>query len=757
MAAGSIVISLLLATGSFETDTARAEKRLKAFQKQAEGVGKAIGVTLVAGATAAAAAFQLLVSSAAEFKDLEEQTGATAEDLASLSTAAAVAGTSVADIAGQANKLTKNLAGVDDESKAAGAALTALGIPIADFKKLDPVGQIDALTKGFGNFADGSEKTAVAMALFGKSGASMLNVFKELEGAGGRQVILTQQQIELADEYSDRQSRQVSTIKQYAQSAATDLLPALNDLTAVAKEVIAEFTGIDSSGKKLAGDSPVKEFADKAVDVLAFLIDSAQGVSRVFETIGLYIGGTAATMAAILSGEFGQAKTIAEEARADIEKVLSAEMFSQRLARLRAVGAAAASNTAAPAPPPPKPRLQPNGPADQSKKAKVQKTDQQTEAERYLESLDRQLDKTKDLTIVEHALADIQAKRISGLTPALTGEILARAEMLDLIKRSTEFRDGEIEVTTKLAKAQLADLEAIEKGNVELQHEIELLGLNAEQLAAVELQKVRVTRAEKESTLAKLEATGVDEKQLQVLQAEIEALTMRERLLGDKANKTADIAARDGAEKVDGDALRLRDSLDANLGDAFGDFVTGSKSAGDAFKRFSNSVIKDLLRIQAQKLAMEAISGAGGGWGALIGMFGSLFGLSSSGAGISDVGGNNAGMPAYGLATGTNYVPHDNFPARLHRGEAVIPREFNPAAGGKMPSSGGGVTIINQSSARVRPAGNDSQGNPKIIVEEVVEAAQARSAADFASGTGPQSTALRQRFGLGAGNLPKRG
>ena len=33
------------------------------------------------------------------------------------------------------------------------------------------------------------------------------------------------------------------------------------------------------------------------------------------------------------------------------------------------------------------------------------------------------------------------------------------------------------------------------------------------------------------------------------------------------------------------------------------------------------------------------------------------------------------------LATGTNYVPYDNFPALLHKGEAVVPAKYNPAIG----------------------------------------------------------------------------
>jgi hypothetical protein len=45
-----------------------------------------------------------------------------------------------------------------------------------------------------------------------------------------------------------------------------------------------------------------------------------------------------------------------------------------------------------------------------------------------------------------------------------------------------------------------------------------------------------------------------------------------------------------------------------------------------------------------------------------------------------------SGIPT--LAVGTNYVPRDTL-AYIHKGEAVVPKEYNPSAGG----TGGGVVI----------------------------------------------------------------
>ena len=337
MSAGSIIIDLLMRTGSFVTDTKRAQKQLKEFQKDVAGTAASLKNQLVGALAAAGVAlsFDALLQGAAKFKDLEEEVGASAESIASLSVAAATAGVPIESIAASALKLTKNLSGVDDESKAAGAALAALGIPIEEFKRLDPVQRIDALAKAFAGFADGPEKSAVAIALFGKAGAEQLRVFKALEEQGGRQVILTQQQIELADAFADRQSKLTGTLQAYAQVAVTDILPSLNDLTAVTSDIVRELVGVDAAGKKLAGDSSVAQFARGAADVLAFVADIAQGVVSLVQSIGVGFGANAAIVSAVLDGEFGQARTIAEEARNDIARILNPELFSQRLARLR--------------------------------------------------------------------------------------------------------------------------------------------------------------------------------------------------------------------------------------------------------------------------------------------------------------------------------------------------------------------------------------------------------------------------------------
>jgi hypothetical protein len=737
MAAGSITIDLLMKTGAFETDTKRAEQRLKAFQKTAENVGTAIGVAIAGGIAVATIAFKELTEAAGDFKDLEEQTGALAEDLASLAIPAAVAGKSVGDLATDMNRLTKNLSGVDDDSKAAGAALGALGIPIEAFKKLDPVGQIDALSEAFNGFADGSQKTAVAMALFGKNGAAMLNVFKELNAEGGRTKILTQEQIELADDYGDRQKKLTATIKAYAQAAAVDVLPAINDLTAGIKDLAAEFVGIDATGKKLSSESPVKEWAQSVADVLAFAIDAGDGVRRVFATLGVYIGGTAAVTGAILRGEFQAAKQIAAEARGDIEKVLSAETFRDRLQRLRAEAASGAGNQSAAetARLGRRPSLDFNG-AIKGDKAAAPK---QSEAERYLETLQKQTVKTEEQTQLEVALAEIQSGRLKGLTPLLEKQIIAQAKLLDQAKIEKRNRDDQIELETRYAQSVNKRIDDITRGNVELEKQIFAIGKSKDELAAYELQQTRVTLAEKESQRARSE---LDDERLQTLDAEIAALRERARLLGEKQDAETIDAGQKEAQKL-GD--NYRDTMSESIAEGILDGTRKGLDFTDIFRKelkaqFAKTVLEPLIR--------PVVSAQNEGVAALFKGLGGLFG----GGNTTDYRGTE--LPASlrgGAATGTNRLERDMI-TLVHEGEAIVPKAYNPAAGGV--GGGGSIQVINnlgvQATAREeRTQGGNGQQIRRLILDTV--------AGDLASGTGPTATAARSRLATGPGYVPRRG
>lgn len=350
---GSLVVSLGLDAASFTSGLTKAEFQARKFGEQlGEGIRNAATLAVASLATvgsaalAAGVAFDNLIKQAGDFQDLAEKTGGSAEGLASLAVAAGTAGVSMDAIAGASVKLTKNLTGVDDESKDAGAALKALGINIEEFKALKPEDQMVALASSLAGFEDGAGKTAVAVALLGKSGAEALPFLKALDEQGGKHVILTAEMIAKADEYSDKQAKARAELNLYAQALATQALPAMTAFTGAATDMIKEILGIDKGATDLKNNTAVKDFSEAAVRALAFIVDAGDGVVRVFQGIGMTIGAAAAQAVAASKGEFKQILTIGAEWKQDMSNLLNRPLFSEKVNARLAQQAEDAANAA---------------------------------------------------------------------------------------------------------------------------------------------------------------------------------------------------------------------------------------------------------------------------------------------------------------------------------------------------------------------------------------------------------------------------
>ena len=203
----------------------------------------------------------------------------------------------------------------------------------------------------------------------------------------------------------------------------------------------------------------------------------------------------------------------------------------------------------------------------------------------------------------------------------------------------------------------------------------------------------------------------------------------------------------------------LMNSLEQSISTAFGEFITGSASAGDAFKRLAATIIQELIRIEIQnaKLGKASLIGS------LFSGLGGLLGLGGGGHGGATA--LASGVPAAqslgvlgfakgGVFSGGNIMPFASggvvkgptlFPMAKGAGlmgeagpEAIMPLKRGPD--GKLGVAGGGanvnVNIINQAGAEV----DTRQNGPDIdvIIRKAV-------ASDIAGG-GQIYRAIGQRF-----------
>lgn len=794
-AAGSLVVRLGLDAAEYTQGLTKAEYQARQFGEaigtgiRNAAIGAVAGLTaLAASAGAAVAGFNSLIEKAANFQDLSEKTGASAEALASFGVAAGTAGTSVEAIAQASIKLTKNLTGVDDESKAAGSALAALGLNLKDFKALAPENQIEAVSKALAGFADGAGKTAVATALFGKSGADLLPFLKALEEQGGRQVILTAEQIKQADDYADRQAKAKAQLQQYAQSIATQFIPAITSLTGVLTDLIKETVGVSDSATNLANSNAVQRFAENAVENLSVLLDAVQLVGRGFDVLGTGIGASAATAGALLNRDFKQAANIQVEAAKDMfNKVanigdnLISQRLTKRMAEQRALAAQARQENRGFTPG--QPQLNFNGPTktgggggsdDPTKKILENNLKALENAAKEEEDILRSRNKMLDLYNGENLISTqayfegkrvAQSAAVSSQIALYDQEIAAlqkyqasagkqtdreaaqgkindliekrkrltreagetaiewgfkeRKALEDLAKQMNSINADVLELTGNLSAAtkirledqfgditkrltangdsaglaQVDRLKQLKQAQADYGQQSESVSRITEGLR---IEEERITLARQLGTTGELESLAKLGESRKAAVAQMQSIVSAQEAIAKASGNPALVQnaerARLELEKLAATADPLRDKFN-NLfsdaaGNAFSDFINGTKTAKEAFKSFTDTIFKELTSLIVKDLFKQLFSGGGSSTGGVGFDFGSL--LSGLFGGGKAVGG--------GVSAGKFYEVNENGPELLDvNGKQLL--MMGGRGGNITPSSklgGGRGIVINQ-------------------------------------------------------------
>jgi len=417
----------------------KATANLDALQQSAASVGATLGGSLAVGG------LTLLVKNAIDaadnLRDLSQQTGIAADTLGGLGFAATQNGGTLEGVASAAGKLNKSLAEAAAGSKEALAPFRALGISVKDAagatKNADVV--FAEVADKFKTYADGPEKSALALRIFGKAGAEQIALLNE-GGAALQSNIdyykrfssVTSEVADQADRFNDTLGKIGLIGSSLGTTIAASLLPGLQ---AVADELLAMKE--NGSGFAIVGD--VLKTAFEAIAI------SAANVKFVLGGVGREVGAIAAQLAALGRGDFAGFRAISDAVKADgVRARAELDALEKRILGLASVTADRGATILARQSgglKTPAPRI--GGGSGGGSQA-----DPLAEGKRYLDNLQKQLDKTKELTFQEQLLADIQAGRIKRLTPALRESLETAARELDAAKdlatqRKKDLTDGE--------------------------------------------------------------------------------------------------------------------------------------------------------------------------------------------------------------------------------------------------------------------------------------------------------------------------
>ena len=310
---GSLVVKLSAETSEFRADLGRTARLLdrhandmKTSLQQVSSIARTTFAVAI-GATSVAALRDFVsqtIEAAAALQGLSEQTGASAAALSGFAPVATISGTAMEAIGGNLAKLSKGLAGVDDETAGATKALQFLGIRAKEASGTlrDPAEVMNDVALKLAEFEDGAGKTAIAMELFGKSGATMLPFLKDLAENQDLNIRLTAKQIEEADNASKAMGRMRAESNFIAQTLVTAAIPSMSVLTQELKRV---FLGTDNAVEgiqRMRAEGTLTNWAEKTAYAIAVVIDALRGIGHTIKSV---IGSFSAVWADIeLAGTF---------------------------------------------------------------------------------------------------------------------------------------------------------------------------------------------------------------------------------------------------------------------------------------------------------------------------------------------------------------------------------------------------------------------------------------------------------------------
>jgi len=601
------------------------------------------------------------------FQDMAEMTQADPAGLASMQVAADVAGVSMETVTMSMNRLSNVLAGVEDDGKAAGKALQAIGIEIEAFKKLGPDEQYRKVAVALEGYATGQGKVAVTQALMGRGSGQQLRLMHELATETERSTIVTKDIIKEMDDFSDANARTASQMRQMIGVMMSGSVPALKALKETAIGAVESLLSLGTEAGQLALQGGIKEFADGAATSLGFLVDVIEGPIRLLRVLSSVVTGITAAAFAKSNAE---AKGILADMVKTTDAILMELSFGQKLAERLA--AARATKPKAVEPEKPKPKLDFNPNAEESgAKAKqvynelMLSLQKKLDLEREELALGRKLTEEEKLHIevlaqVKRSKQDMSAAQMKDIDGMLTA--------IGLVAKDLELRE-------KRAKADAAYAEEL-RGlvNVELQRRDALITVREQEEQAlanygksvVALQDLQVARMRDAAATLRQAAVmageynpeaatqvrllGEQATQLEKAALARERFDQRERAdrgsmgvgarraVEEYLDSVADVAR--ATQQVVGGALRQTE-------DMMTDLFTGKKVDVHAF---IETIIAEFTRLAIVRPLMASIFGGGGGGGfaSLLGLFGGGAGMASTGAELSTAAGMAIGTFAVG-------------------------------------------------------------------------------------------------------------
>ncbi|SNX59724.1 hypothetical protein SAMN06296273_1160 [Nitrosomonas ureae] len=332
-ALGSLVVKLALEYAEYTQGLDKSSQEALKFAKNAqtsfdkagnsakEFLGNVAGnvagaIVSVVGLNSAFSRITESINILNSLDDAAQKTGSSIEDLSRIEQVARNFGDAFNPIEQGITRLAKGLAEIDDPTSNAIRALDAIGVSARDSNgELRTAADVYIdVARSLQQYEDGTRKTAVAQALFGKSGAELLPMLNNLAQGVDHVTAVTQANAAQAALFNDQLALGKARVTGFFTSLSVDLLPTLNNIA----------LAVNNSTGQISSFSVVSTAASAVLKGLAIAGASVVGI---IDELGRGIGARAAQFAALTNLDFSGAKFIGQayaedniKARAEFRK-----------------------------------------------------------------------------------------------------------------------------------------------------------------------------------------------------------------------------------------------------------------------------------------------------------------------------------------------------------------------------------------------------------------------------------------------------
>ncbi len=645
--AGDILIRMAADVASLRSDMENAKSTVgnavNVMKSAAIALGGAFSAQMFVGWIRGA------IDAADEMSKLSVKTGIAMGDISGLELAFRLGGAESGAFATSMSKLAKQVVEGNDAFKLLGIETRNADGTVRSMKDV-----LYDTADAFQETEDGTAKTALAIQLFGKSGADLIPILNG--GSEGLRdmdemakklgLTMDEETGKKAELFNDTLDLIGLSLQGVARQVATEMLPTLASLAGTFLENITNGDGLTN----------VATFLSNALKVL--FSAGAIGV-EVFRTLGTAIGAAGAAIVAVLNGEFSEAATIVRESASDIktnwggtaenlQKVWSdsggatVQSMAQITGALRKLKPATDEQTEA--------NKKAGAAAKKQEEEYVKLANsieaktaemvaEATQGEKLTDGQRMRLKVMQDLKNGTIQLTDEQRKHIDKLLEEMVEQEKVNSETKKATEEKKKYEDGLL----KVAEAQGKEVEELRKGNEKLEEQNYKLKYGEKALADRQVELLR-TQAQELRWQAALDDGN------EALGAQATALERRAELINEgRVLQEAKDTATEWQKTADSIQQGLTDSLFRAAESGKGFFRTLRDSL---MGMFNNLILKPIINavmspISAGITGMLGLSGSaaaatgGSGGGGLLSAIPGAASLASS-----------AGLFGSGLASG---------------------------------------------------------------------------------------------------------